>query len=246
MILSPMAPLGITDNQLRWGVRHGSETPSSSLRRRGARVPRLCPGNAEAALRRRSAVGEKLLADFPGAVHNPARELGLGHYDLGVLLYENGRLQEGVDAIRRGLELMETYEDTNLATLLVSCPAKQFRDPERALKLLKKQLQHEPLSADAWSILGLAQYQTGRFQEALASVQKSMELSSGGNAFHWFGMAMLSWQRDEKPKAKEWYDKAVEWTNKNAPNDQDLRRFRAEVEQLMGITAQSAAGALRQ
>jgi hypothetical protein len=62
-----------------------------------------------------------------------------------------------------------------------------------------------------------------------------MELSSGGTAFHWFGMPMLQWQRDEKLKAKEWYEKAVEWAHKNAPKDKELRRFRAESEQLMGI-----------
>ncbi len=39
-----------------------------------------------------------------------------------------------------------------------------------------------------------------------------------------------------KQEARQWYDKAVEWMEKNKPDDQELLRFRAEAEELLGIS----------
>lgn len=47
---------------------------------------------------------------------------------------------------------------------------------------------------------------------------------------------MTHWQLGEKQQAREWYDKAVEWMEKNKPNDEELLRFRAEAEELLGLT----------
>ncbi len=35
--------------------------------------------------------------------------------------------------------------------------------------------------------------------------------------------------------AREWYDKAVAWMDKNKPDDEELKRFRAEAEEVLGI-----------
>jgi hypothetical protein len=45
---------------------------------------------------------------------------------------------------------------------------------------------------------------------------------------------MAHWQLGEKDKAGEWYDKAIEWMEKNHPTGEQLRRFRAEASQLLG------------
>jgi hypothetical protein len=34
---------------------------------------------------------------------------------------------------------------------------------------------------------------------------------------------------------RRWYDRAVQWVDGNKPNDEELRRFRAEAEELLGI-----------
>jgi hypothetical protein len=47
-------------------------------------------------------------------------------------------------------------------------------------------------------------------------------------------LSFLSWQLREKGKALEWYGKAVLWMEKHKPNDESLRRFRAEAEELIG------------
>jgi tetratricopeptide (TPR) repeat protein len=189
---------------------------------------------AEEAFRRSVLIAETLVEEHPDTKPFP-QTLGNQYYLLGTFLYESGQVAEGVDMIRQGMELLEVHAQDDVAWLLVTCPAKQFRDPERAIALAKKELQHEPLSASVWGILALAQMRSGKLQEASESVQQSMELSSGGNSLQWYGMAMLKWQQDEKLKAKEWYDRAVEWMDNKAPNDLEMRGLRDEAARLLGI-----------
>ena len=39
----------------------------------------------------------------------------------------------------------------------------------------------------------------------------------------------------EKGKAREWYDRAMQWMDKNQPTDEELLRFRAEAAELLVI-----------
>ena len=55
-----------------------------------------------------------------------------------------------------------------------------------------------------------------------------MELRKGGDSFDWFLLAMSHWQLGDKEEARTWYDRAVEWMDKNQPENEELRRFRAE------------------
>jgi hypothetical protein len=38
----------------------------------------------------------------------------------------------------------------------------------------------------------------------------------------------------DKKKAREWYDRATRWMDKNKSTDEELRRFRAEAAQVLG------------
>ena len=40
-------------------------------------------------------------------------------------------------------------------------------------------------------------------------------------------------QARHKEEARKWYDKAVEWMEKNRPDNEELRRFRAEAEEIL-------------
>ena len=51
--------------------------------------------------------------------------------------------------------------------------------------------------------------------------------------------------KGEKDKAITWFDKAVVWTGKNAPNDPDVARFQTEAAHLLGRPAQAGADAPR-
>jgi hypothetical protein len=54
----------------------------------------------------------------------------------------------------------------------------------------------------------LSEYRSGAWQEAQASLQKSMELRSGGDAMDWLLAAMVHWQLDERARALELYARA--------------------------------------
>jgi hypothetical protein len=46
---------------------------------------------------------------------------------------------------------------------------------------------------------------------------------------------MAHWQLGAKEEARKWYNRAVEWMNKNPRRDEELRRFRDEAAALLGI-----------
>jgi hypothetical protein len=47
---------------------------------------------------------------------------------------------------------------------------------------------------------------------------------------------MANWNMGEQDEARRWYDQAIEWMEKEkGPDDEQLRRFRAEAEELLQI-----------
>jgi tetratricopeptide (TPR) repeat protein len=90
--------------------------------------------------------------------------------------------------------------------------------------------------------LGVAQYRAGDHQAAIGTLNKAMGLRSGGDAFDWFFLAMAHWQLKNPEEAHKWYDKAVQWTEKNKPEDDELVRFRAEAAGLLGTDKKPPAG----
>ena len=91
--------------------------------------------------------------------------------------------------------------------------------------------------------LGVAHYSAGHWKEAIEALTKSMELQKGKlESFDTFFLAMAHWRLDETEKAREWYDRAVQWMEKNKDQLQgnkqwpeELRRFHAEAEELLEI-----------
>ena len=92
-----------------------------------------------------------------------------------------------------------------------------------------------PEQAKYWTALGVAHYRAGDWKAALTALHKSMELRKGGDSFDWFFLAMAHWQLGDKGEARKWYDRAVVWLEKNQPGNEELLRFRAEAEQLLGV-----------
>ena len=67
------------------------------------------------------------------------------------------------------------------------------------------------------------------------SLNKSIKLRHGGDAWDHFFLA-VSHQRFDKPgEARQWYDKGVDWTKKNAPKNEDLRRLQSEASKTLRI-----------
>jgi TPR repeat protein len=122
-----------------------------------------------------------------------------------------------------------------LAWKLVAEPRPELRDPQSAVVLAKHAVEKPPPADGCWKTLGVAYYRLGDWNTAVAAMEKSMELRDGGDSFDWFFLAMAHWQLGHADMAGKWYAEAVEWMKTNDPGNEELRRFRAEAAELLGI-----------
>ena len=58
-------------------------------------------------------------------------------------------------------------------------------------------------------------------------------------AFDGFFLAMAHWQLGYQDEARTWYNRSAKRMEKNQPKNEELVRFRAEAEQLLGTTEPS-------
>lgn len=124
-----------------------------------------------------------------------------------------------------------------VAWWLVTAPDLKDREPDRAVALARKATDQAPKIAAGWNTLGVALYRAGASDEAIKALSQSVDLTSGGSPADWFFLAMARWQKGEKDEARRWYERAVAEMDRMNPNDDELKRFRAETAALLGITA---------
>jgi tetratricopeptide (TPR) repeat protein len=141
---------------------------------------------------------------------------------------------------QKGIELYpkDASPHNSLSWLLATFADPKLRDPDLAGQMGKKAVELAPKNGNCWNSLGVAHYRAGSWDDAIAALEKSMQLRKEGDANDWFFLAMARWQLGDKEKARKWYDQAVQWTQKNQPQDEELRRFRAEAAELLGIKDQ--------
>src|SRR5262249_31945811 len=113
--------------------------------------------------------------------------------------------------------------------LLANCADARLRDPARAVQLAQRALELEEPIGNLWNTLGVAHYRAGNWNAAIEALNKSCELRKGGDAFDWFCLAMAHEQTGNLDEGRKWYERAVKWMLKNAPQNAELRRFRLEV-----------------
>jgi tetratricopeptide (TPR) repeat protein len=137
---------------------------------------------------------------------------------------------------------------SSLARSLSVSPREQLRNPGAAVRhgdLAVKTAEAADLTdpvarafaTRAWSALGMARYRAGQWNEALAALDQAQKYDSDpgqGNAYVWFFRAM-SLHRLGDPTARQWYDRAVDWTRRVQPDNDVLQDLRAETAALLGI-----------
>jgi tetratricopeptide (TPR) repeat protein len=153
------------------------------------------------------------------------------------LLWDQGKLDEAVAEFQQLLRLKPdgALALNNLAWGLATAAERKDRDGRKAVALAQLAVKAAPAIGGWWNTLGAAHYSAGNWKEAVATLEKSMELQKGGNSFDWFFLVMAHWQLGEKDKARKWFDRAAEWMDKNQPKNEELRRFRAEASQLLEL-----------
>ena len=68
-------------------------------------------------------------------------------------------------------------------------------------------------TATTWNTLGVAYFRLGAWDDAPSALYRSMELRDEGDSIDWFFLAMIHQRLGRKERAREWYDKAVQWTH---------------------------------
>ena len=76
---------------------------------------------------------------------------------------------------------------------------------------------------------------TTRVPGAITALRAALVCRAGGDGREWLLLALAYARHGDRPQARTWYDRAVQWMDKNQPNDEDLRRFRAEAAELLKI-----------
>jgi serine/threonine protein kinase len=137
------------------------------------------------------------------------------------------------DRVKLGLHTPQSLN--GLAWQVVRTPNPHGRDAAWAVDLAKETVELSPETGTYWNTLGVAHYWAGDWKAALTALRKSMDMRNGGDAYDWFFLAMAHWQLGQKEEARKWYHKAAEWMDKNHSKNEELRRFRSEAAELLGI-----------
>jgi serine/threonine protein kinase/tetratricopeptide (TPR) repeat protein len=163
-----------------------------------------------------------------------------GHFNLAWILSRKGDLDGAIpewkEAIRLGPGYAESYY--RLANVLANGADPKLRDAAEAVKLARKAVELAPRYDLYWQSLGWALYRADAWKDSIEAFHKSMELQEdpkGGDSYQWFGLAVAHWHLGNKEEARKWHDRAVQWMDKNDPKSDELRRFRAEAAELLGI-----------
>jgi serine/threonine-protein kinase len=180
-----------------------------------------------------------LLADSPKEDvyhHYYQRRVVYGCLDQIRLLCELGRPDDAKPycEVLKSVDSDDPQTNNELAWFLATSKEPGWRDVARAVSLAEKAVSDAPKVGDVWNTLGVAHYRNGDHKDALADLEKSMSLRDGGDSFDWFFMAMAHWRLGDRDEARTWFDRAVQWMDSHKPNDEQLRRFRAEAEDVLG------------
>src|SRR5262249_4268720 len=165
----------------------------------------------------------------------------IAHYRLGVVLKELGKFDDAVLAYSKLIELEPNHARrlNELAWLLATAPDLRHPDPARAVALATRAVKLAPKDADYWNTLGVAQYRARDWKEAIAALQKYREFrANDGEWSNPFFLAMAHWRLGNKSDARKWYDRGVEWMDKNQPENKELRRFRSGAAELLRVAVE--------
>jgi serine/threonine-protein kinase len=161
------------------------------------------------------------------------------HFNLGFTLSRKGDCGPAIAALEEAIRRKQDYWNAYkcLAKLLATCADTKYRDARRAVDLAEKALNLSRGDPRALNTLGIARYAAGDWQAAVEALEKSDALTGSKElAFNGFFLAMAHHKLKHAEEARRWYDRAVQWMENYAPVHDELRRYREEAEQVLGVT----------
>jgi tetratricopeptide (TPR) repeat protein len=198
----------------------------------------------------RSSQAVKLLDD---ALKRRLRTLGERHmvtfqtmYALGTMYWSiskyaeaGGLLEMSVKGYERtmGEKDPTTIDAKNLLSLYKATAPESsgFRDSVMAVALSKQAVAAAPRVATYWNTLGIAQYRSGDWKQAVNSLEESLALGSRERSIDWLFLAMAHSKLGHRDKAYSYYRQAVDQAKTESTSTPEflVESFRAEAEALI-------------
>lgn len=165
-----------------------------------------------------------------------APDSGFARVNLAAALRTQGNWIESIAELREAVRLLPGFERarTELAWQLAMCPNIEARDIDGALRHAEQAVELAPRDALAYTALAAAHYRFGRWSDAIADLNTSLELN-GEQLDAWLLLAMAHWQLGEEKEAIEWYEKAKR-RPKTGAVEESVRRLWDEARELLGRT----------
>jgi serine/threonine protein kinase len=207
------------------------------------------PDKARDALVKAVTLSEALTREFPEEARYWEHLAHQRFYLAGVLAGQ-GLKPQAAEELRKAVDAFETAARcapdnakmlNNLAWHLATSDVPTVRNPARAVVLARRAVELGPDNCMFWDTLGVAYYRTGNWTDAVTALERRVALvppriTLGSDiASTWFYLAMANSRLGKDENARTWHDKAVQWMDKNAPQDEWLRPLRAEAAELLGI-----------
>ena len=159
----------------------------------------------------------------------------------GNMLAEVGRPDEAERYLREAVQARPGLPNpaNNLAWFPAKNPTAARKTTSETLKLAQEAVDARPNEWMFWNPLGLAKVREGDWKGAIAAIEESIrlnKLNKGGVAHDWFVLSIARWHLGEKEKARDLYEKAVEWMAQNPEVfTEELRTFRAEAAKVLKL-----------
>ena len=187
---------------------------------------------AEQAYRDSLVVWNKLVANHNLPEHRSSLVATQGH--LVANLTQQGRHTEAAEL---ALGLDDPQTQNVIAWKIVASPAPDPQAVKLAVGLAQKAVARAPNAAHIVNTLGTAYYRAGDWKAAIDTLKRGDSMDGGRMfSFNAFFIAMAHWQQGEKDQARNWYDHAITWMDKNKQQNEELQRFREEAAELLGVT----------
>jgi WD40 repeat protein/Flp pilus assembly protein TadD len=126
----------------------------------------------------------------------------------------------------------------NLLAWLLATGPEQLRDPREAVAVAQRAVKLDPGNSFYQNTLGVAHYRNGQYQEAVAALEKSLEMGKGQfDGFDLLFLAMSHARLGDSARARDCFGRAVKWAEAKKDLDPqraaELKAFRAEAEAML-------------
>jgi tetratricopeptide (TPR) repeat protein len=197
---------------------------------------------AEECYREMLTIQESLLAGNPGVARYRFGVLS-SLTQLGELLWATGRRAEAEDQYRRirqlGAKLGPDERQSRhvLAWFLATGPVREFRDGALAVGIARRLMEEEPQNPDHQLTLGAAGVGVGDWRGTISALERPQPDRGSRAVLADFLLARAYVQLERGEEARKRYQTAVSWLEQHPNQSLEVRRFRAEMESILGVQA---------